>query len=100
MPFTFKLSKRLALMKETAPSLTAAAISACEPEDQLPSAPTTADPTTTRGSYSTPVGGVPTGSAHSCIVLGLAASTSYNGDGSPAELTVSRPLSVTLEDSK
>lgn len=40
MPFTFKLSKRLALMKSSALALTAAAAFACAPKDQSVSGPT------------------------------------------------------------
>ncbi len=40
MPFTFKLSKRLALMKGVALALVAAAVFACELGDQLPTGPT------------------------------------------------------------
>ena len=131
MPFTFKLSKRLALMRASTLALTAAAVFACEPGDQLPSAPLTAVLTATspgtvsdlrvtaandtsvtlaftevddgtglpasydirllvgaiswgsaadvvRGSCATPVVGASIGSTHSCVVLGLAASTTYN----------------------
>jgi hypothetical protein len=131
MPFTFKLSKRLALMKASALVLAVAAAFACESGDQLPTAPLRTDLTTTspgtvsdlrvtaasdtsvtlaftevgdgtgqpasydvryavhpiswgsapsvsRGSCATPVAGVAIGSTHSCTVLGLAASTSYD----------------------
>src|SRR5712691_6432970 len=43
MPFTFKLSKRLALMKAYALALAAAAAFACEPRDQPLTGPTQPD---------------------------------------------------------